>query len=174
VTLVCSMTKPYPLLFGDLALTGLWRSQGYTGRVPTVGRGLGPHGKVRSRYLTGFTQKVLVLGPKLAIGWAGSPVAARMVLDAARDNYGTTGVDITEMGRLLTHLDFRSGKIGGLHLSLIGMSLPDDRDASFFTFGHRTVLHAHRDFGDVFALGSGEQHALHNIQSIGETVREWH
>jgi hypothetical protein len=170
VTLICSITKPYPLLLGDLALTGPWRSQGFPGKVPTVGQGLGVRNRVGGRYLTGFTQKVALLGPRLAMGWAGSPIAARIVLDAARDNFGNTGVEIAEMRRLLADLNFRAGKIDGLDLSLIGMSLPEVGDLSYFSFGHGKVLRCHSDFGDIFVSGSGTQHLVSNLQKIGRTA----
>jgi hypothetical protein len=161
--------KALSLLLGDLAITSLNRSQGFGGRLPTVGKALGPHGKLRGRYLTGFTQKICVLGPRLAIGWADSPHAARVVLKAAQERYGSTGVDSQEMSRFLSQIGYKNGKIGRLGLSIIGLSLVDDYVSHVFSFGGGKMIEDDQ-FGTLRAIGSGSEHLLQNLQKFDDTL----
>jgi hypothetical protein len=162
VTLVCSVTKPYPLLLGDLAITSQHRSRAFRGPLPTLGKALGPHAKVGGRYLTGFTQKVCILGPRLAIAWADSPHAARVVLEAARERYGSTGVEGSEIGGLLQQLGYNAGKIGKLGLSIVGMSLVDDYTVNLFSFGDG-LIQDHAKFGLLRVSGSGTKHLIDKL-----------
>jgi hypothetical protein len=166
VTLVCSVGKPYPLLLGDLAITSRRRHQGCGGPFPTVGKALGPYGKIGGRYLAGLAQKVCVLGPRLAIGWAGRPNAARVFLEAARERHGSTGVERPEPDLLLAELGYRAGKLDGQDLSVVGMSLVDDHNAFMFSAGtHVGVVQDDPEFGLLTATGSGAGHLLRILPS---------
>lgn len=122
--------------------------------------------------MSGLTQKLCVLGPRLAIAWAGNPLAARMVLDAARERYGSTGVDQAEMAKLLQEFSFSEGKIGGLDLSIIGLSLLGAQRAEIFGFACKRIIDDHDELGKVYASGSGADHLVKTIIDISSVAKK--
>jgi hypothetical protein len=138
-----------------------------------VGSGLRPYGKVGGRYLTGLMQKVCLLGPRLAIGWTGSPTAARKVLNAIRERSDPAAATGAELGELLRRYDFKGGKLGGLDLSIIGMSLIDDRTVDMFSFAEDITLKDEEDYGPLSAAGSGTEYLFNEISRSKGRSTSW-
>ena len=138
MTIVVVAHAPHPLLLADLVVTSR-RPNPYfrRGSIPTLGTALPERGKLGARYLSEFRQKLVLINPYLAIGWAGDLAAARYVARRMRSEFAAERVSYQEVRSLLMDLGYRNGHLDGHELSLIGMISLGPGSTGYFCFGAR-------------------------------------
>jgi|RhiMethySRZTD1v2_1073278.scaffolds.fasta_scaffold01336_19 hypothetical protein len=160
MTIVARLTiNDFPLLVGDVLLSAP-ETPGRTVRVPTVGdiTQVFPEG---SGFMpSGLRQKIAVIGDNLVIGWSGSRIAAKTVIQEliTRNKHEQFSND-----SLMKHLNSLDETSGAQKVGFVGF-IKDARGIAQFGFRYLDLQTA--SFGRMGLLGTGSGHFEEVIQSL--------
>lgn len=148
MTLVATlMGDGLPVLFGDLLVSGFRGSEDTPLHVPTVGK-ISTVGT--QRIPTGLIQKLTVINDGLAIGWAGSRIAATTVVRQLLDKVKDREVSNEELAHFFDTLD----DIIKRELQVVGLIRRGESIESFSSHGARVFS---SPIGRVRAAGFGAE-----------------
>jgi len=162
--------KVAPFLLGDLAISEPARGHPAPFDIPTqrdVNRLLPPW-----RLISGLTQKLVLLSGNIAVAWAGSELAARLVIKDLQQRASGPHFDDDALFRYLHDSEYFDRELRTLGLSLLGLVLrPGGRVIRFaWDREHGQIPRlfppiAHDDiFGEVYAAGSGSGDLLQRLK----------
>ena len=138
-----------PVLLGDLVISGPERTGAKTA-LPMVGEltNVFPVGSGWS--ITEMRQKVAVLSDDLVLGWAGSVVAARTLIEELRGRLKAGQISLDSLNIFLKKEAFEI--TGSYNASLVGFLREGDH---IIPFGHNALKFNTPNFGEVITQGSG-------------------
>jgi hypothetical protein len=111
--------------------------------------------------ITGLTQKVSIVAPNLAVGWAGTKIVAKtIILEMLRRFTSDHPATYDKLGKFFSELDFPEAT----GVQMVGLVLEDQntvRDFRVNAKAHKTAL-----LGDIQLGGSGCNHFLQVLQNF--------
>jgi hypothetical protein len=160
MTLVAAMfAENWPLLLGDLLISREAVPTSYQFDLPiqTV-----KYEGNASFVLTGLSQKICIVTPRLAVGWSGRRVDAQAVISEMADTF-TNGhpVNSDEIDKFFRDLDFPEAK----NVSIVGVFAQED--GMVYVFGnHNARSYNCRLFDKIKLAGSGADHFIQVLENV--------
>lgn len=142
--------EAYPVLFGDILLSGL-ETPGKQIHIPTIGTtGLVfPEGSGFS--IVGLCQKLCIVNDRIAVGWAGRRISASIVIQHLSAQCAKREFTLEDI------MNFWENDVDKWHkddLSLVGFIKCRNR---INWFGFNFLQYRSQRFGDVYLAGTGAQ-----------------
>jgi hypothetical protein len=158
MTLVASFSiDNHPILLGDLMLSRP-RKDGVDYKSFTTPLHVDPNREVlgkQSDIVSGLSQKVNVLTPRLAVAWAGSERQARLALPRLRDDVADAGYTISSVEQSLAGLSKLHDDLYLTGIMTLAAHGPDIPMASFSWPNEKGKRFCSHIYGNVHVGGSG-------------------
>lgn len=151
MTLVARLiVSDYPLLMGDLLISGN-EPPSQSLRVPTVGDTSNVVLARTDFFPRSLVQKLAIIGDNIAIGWAGSRLAAKITL---RDLIAGNQVSPFGYDSLMDYFEKLDGDLWEMQVGFLGFIKERDGVRSF---GAKSATMELVDSGDICLIGTGSE-----------------
>ncbi len=153
--------ESYPILMGDVLLSGPERKDDVY--IPTIGNIHNTFPKGSGYSIVGLKQKLCILNDKLAVGWAGTYVIAKTVINELKNAASNRNFSIADV---MSFWDHDLGQQDRDQIALIGFIKNHEMVHSF---GFNYQKFQSERFGHVMLSGSGAQSIASSLNRLGKS-----
>jgi hypothetical protein len=149
-----------PIIIGDLLLSGDESTSGDRIGIPAHSDITDVFPKGSGYSITGMSQKVILISDKCVLAWAGSKVAASVVVG---DFVSMASNKTLSLASILEYINKKDDHIGSLPLSIVGWVLDGNECFPFFMDAENASL---PPYEHTYVIGSGKQALLDVIGGL--------
>lgn len=169
--ILCAIPENCPVLFGDLLISGNER-EGCIPSIPGVGKASDIFPEGSGYTITGLRQKVCLINDSFAIAWAGSLIAARVVISELSELSGKKEFSPDKIREYFDGLGDDIKELGVSFIALFVDSVVGDQ-VRCCIITHNANSYGYTPFGSLFVSGSGHHKAIELLKKLRMENSSW-